>query len=74
LAELADAVDSKSTATKSHPSTPSSVTTPPQNHLSPDLSPALTNYPELAYLIRAWPSLTADVRKMILGVVKATNV
>jgi hypothetical protein len=32
----------------------------------------LSRHPELADLIRAWPTLPADVQKMILGVVKLT--
>jgi len=45
---------------------------PGPNYLSPDLSVAVQNCPELADVIRAWPALPADVRKMIAGVVKAT--
>jgi len=36
------------------------------------LSVAVEKCPELADLIRAWPELPADVRKMIVGVVKLT--
>jgi hypothetical protein len=40
--------------------------------LSPGLSLNLRNHPELAELVGAWPTLPADVRKMISGVVRAT--
>jgi hypothetical protein len=36
------------------------------------LSVAVEKCPELAELIPAWPALPADVRKMILGVVRVT--
>jgi hypothetical protein len=36
------------------------------------LSPNLLADPDLDALIVAWPTLPADVRKMILGVVKVT--
>jgi hypothetical protein len=36
------------------------------------LSVNLANWPELAELVRAWPTMPPDVRKLILGVLKLT--
>ena len=40
--------------------------------MSTGLSPAALSDPDFVTIATAWPTLPADVRKMILGVVKAT--
>jgi hypothetical protein len=46
---------------------------PVQNHLSPDLSLNVTNHPQLADLIRAWPALPEALRAGILAMVKSAK-
>ena len=46
---------------------------PAENHLSPDLSLNMTNHPELAILIRAWPDLPEALRAGILAMVKSSH-
>ena len=46
---------------------------PAENHLSPDLSLNVTNHPQLADLIRAWPSLPEALRAGILAMVKSAK-
>jgi hypothetical protein len=46
---------------------------PIQNHLSPDLSLNVTNHPQLADLIRAWPSLPEALRAGILAMVTSAK-
>jgi hypothetical protein len=76
LAELADALDSKSNVQNSQSLTPSDVTTTATENLAPGLPLAGEKQAEidadLAAIIDAWPALPADVRRMIVGVVKAT--
>jgi hypothetical protein len=71
LAELADALDSKSRATPQKPSVkPSDSENQPARlrNACADQPPD----PQLAGIVKAWPSLPPDVRKMIVGVVLAT--
>ena len=56
----------------SQASVKSTLVIQPAKILSPLLSPDTPIDPELRNVIDAWPRLPADVRKMILGVVKAT--
>jgi hypothetical protein len=44
-----------------------------QNHLSPDLSLSVKNHPQLADLIRAWPSVPEALRAGILAMVKSAK-
>ena len=44
-----------------------------QNHLSSDLSLNVTNHPELADLIRAWPVLPEALRAGITAMVKSAK-
>ena len=44
-----------------------------KNRLSPDLSPTAHQDADLTTVTAAWPTLAIDVRKMIVGVVKATR-
>jgi hypothetical protein len=44
-----------------------------ENHLSPDLSLNVMNHPQLADLIRAWPSLPEALRAGILAMVKSAK-
>jgi hypothetical protein len=46
---------------------------PSENHLSPDLSLNVTNHPQLADLIRAWPSLPEALRAGILAMVTSAK-
>jgi hypothetical protein len=46
---------------------------PAPNHLSPDLSVAVQNFPELADLIRAWPTLPEALRAGILAMVRTAK-
>jgi hypothetical protein len=46
---------------------------PVQNHLSPDLSLNVTNHPQLADLIRAWPDLPEALRAGIIAIVKSAK-
>jgi hypothetical protein len=45
---------------------------PAPNHLSPDLSVAVQNYPDLADLIRAWPTLPEPLRAGIMAMVRSS--
>jgi len=60
-----------------HHATTSDVPTdtykPAENHLSPDLSLNVTNHPQLADLIRAWPSLPEALRAGILAMVTSAK-
>jgi len=69
---LADALDSKSNDQNPQTITPAHVTTSAAGSLSLPLSVNPQNDADLAAVIDAWPTLPADVRKMIRGVVKAT--
>jgi hypothetical protein len=42
------------------------------NHLSPDLSLNVTNHPELAQLIKTWPTLPEALRAGIVAMVNAS--
>ena len=42
---------------------PTDTYKPAEIHLSPDLSLNVTNHPELAHLIRAWPDLPEALRR-----------
>ena len=46
---------------------------PAENRLSPDLSLNLSNHPELADLIRAWPGLPEALRAGITAMVKSAQ-
>jgi hypothetical protein len=46
---------------------------PAENHLSPDLSLNVANHPQLADLIRAWPSLPEALRAGILAMVTSAK-
>ena len=52
---------------------PTDTYNPAENHLSPDLSLNVTNHPQLADLIRAWPSLPEALRAGILAMVKSAK-
>jgi len=76
LAELADALDSKSSAANQNPSVKSGEIDEQSKTLSPGLSLNSKNQPEidrnLQSVIDAWPALPADVRRSIAAVVRAT--
>jgi hypothetical protein len=52
---------------------PTDTYKPTENHLSPDLSLNVTNHPQLADLIRAWPSLPEALRAGILAMVTSAK-
>jgi hypothetical protein len=52
---------------------PADTYKPAEIHLSPDLSLNVTNHPELANLIRAWPDLPEALRAGILAMVKSAK-
>jgi hypothetical protein len=60
-----------------NPATTSNVPTDSCNsaeiHLSPNLSLKVTNHPELAELIRAWPDLPEALRRGITAMVKSAK-
>jgi hypothetical protein len=52
---------------------PTDTYKPAEIHLSPDLSLNVTNHPELAELIRAWPDLPEPLRDGISAMVKSAQ-
>jgi hypothetical protein len=72
-AEWPNAPVLKTGSTPTQATVPAGIYNPAENPLSPDLSVAVGKCPELAELIRVWPSLPEPIRAGILAMVKATG-